>query len=78
MRIDPKPASTKSLPPIGNDELVVGDVVQLRSGSPVMTVTSYYFSEPDGIGYTHCEWYIEATRDWGHKKFDRRVLVRVK
>ena len=73
MKIDPKTASTNSLPPIEDDELVVGDVVQLRSGGPMMTVV-----ELTSKTCVECAWYVEDKSKYQVEDFIRRTLIRVR
>jgi len=38
------------------NEIKLGDVVQLKSGSPRMTVSAVYRT-PDGVPSAYCEWF---------------------
>ena len=44
------------------DKFKIGDVVQLKSGSPLMTINSLheYYNEQDiGETYAECVWFIQ-------------------
>jgi uncharacterized protein YodC (DUF2158 family) len=72
MIIDPKATSTESTPPIENDQLVIGEIVRLRSGGPVMTVS---FVDP--YNTITCIWFDEKNK-LQFEKLVRQALVRVK
>ena len=42
-------------------EFKVGDVVQLKSGGPLMTVT--YVGEQDGAPRVWCSWFVNNTKE---------------
>lgn len=67
MKTEPKPDDL--------DDLKVGDVVQLRSGSPPMTVTA---ANRIHDNYS-CAWYVASLQDSTVKtaQFPRAALVRV-
>jgi uncharacterized protein YodC (DUF2158 family) len=49
----------------------VGDVVRLKSGGPIMTISS----ELDAMGYINCNWFAGAKLQSGRFRLD--VLERV-
>ena len=55
------------------DEIKPGDVVQLKSGGPKMTVGNV--TSLKGVPHAHCEWFIEAKQQ--HGSFPLTSLKRV-
>ena len=56
----------------GTDEFATGDQVELKSGSPTMTVAGRSLIK----GHYECQWFSGSKLDHGHLRPD--TLVRVK
>lgn len=59
------------------DQIVVGDVVQLKSGGPLMTVSSVGQLYEGGPINAWCDWFIQQKEPW-KKESDTFPLTSLK